>query len=293
MTENTRYETALKYAIIATTISFGIEVAGSMFSGSLSLLSDAGHMLRDVLALMLSFGAITVAHRLPTKTKTFGYHRVEILVALFNGIFLIFLGAWILWEAVIRFAHPISVNSQIMLPVAIVGLIVNVAVALTLLGSQDVNIRSAFVHVLGDTVASVGVIAAAIWITFTGQVWVDPVLSAVIALVIIASSVSILRETIGILLQFTPPGIHFDAVVKDIESVPGVSGVHNVHLWSLCSNINILDAHIYSCDPDVVNLEQIKQEIRHRLEKYMIRYSVLEFECEECPGCTIVKELRD
>ena len=283
----------MKYAIIATIISFAIEVVGSLFSGSLSLLSDAGHMLRDVLALMLSLGAITVARRLPTKTKTFGYHRVEILVALFNGIFLIFLGGWILREAVIRFANPVSVNSQIMLPVAVVGLAVNVAVAFTLLGSQDVNIRSAFVHVLGDTVASVGVIAAAIWITFTGQVWVDPVLSAVIAVVIVASSISVLRETIGILLQFTPPGVHFDEVVKEIEGVPGVSGVHNVHLWSLCSNINILDAHIYSCDPDVANLERIKRDIRHRLEKYAIHYSVLEFECEECPGCSVVKELKD
>jgi cobalt-zinc-cadmium efflux system protein len=160
-------------------------------------------------------------------------------------------------------------------------------------GSHDLNIRSAFLHVLGDTLSSVVVIAAAIWIALTGQTFVDPLLSIAIAVLIAISSFSLLREAFRILLQFAPTDVETEAVIRDIESVDGVDGVHNVHLWSLCSNINVLDAHVYSCETDVHRLESIKEEIKHRLEKYRIGHSTLEFECRECGDCRQIQELRD
>jgi len=147
--------------------------------------------------------------------------------------------------------------------------------------------------VLGDTLSSVAVIVAAIWIAFTGQTFVDPLLSIAIAILILVSSFSLLREAFRILLQFAPRDVDTEAVIRDIESVAGVDGMHNVHLWSLCSNINVLDAHVYSCETDLHKLEEIKQEIKHRLEKYRIRHSTLEFECCECGDCRIVRVLRD
>lgn len=186
-----------------------LEVAGGYLSGSLALLSDAGHMLRDVLALLLSLGAVIIAERLPTKTRTFGYHRVEVLVAFVNGLLLIVLAGAILWEAAQRLSAP-------------------VAVASILHGRDDLNVRSAFLHVLGDTLSSAGVIAAALWIALTGQTFVDPLLSGAIAVVILASFYPLLRETVAVLLQYTPSGLDFDEVVRAIEGVDGVKNVHNI-----------------------------------------------------------------
>jgi cobalt-zinc-cadmium efflux system protein len=180
-----------------------------------------------------------------------------------------------------------------MFGVAVIGLVANLAAMYVLHGSHDLNIRSAFLHVLGDTLSSVAVIVAAVWIAFTGQTFVDPLLSIAIALLILVSSFSLLRDAFRILLQFAPPAVDTEEVIRDIESVPGVDGVHNVHLWSLCSNINVLDAHVYSCETDLQKLEAIKQEIKHRLEKYRIRHSTLEFESCKCGDCRIVRELRD
>jgi cobalt-zinc-cadmium efflux system protein len=250
-------------------------------------------MLQDVVALLLSLGAIIIAGRLPSPSRTFGYHRVEIGAAVVNGFLLIGVSVMIASEALARFSHPRPIDSTLMFGVAVIGLAANLAAMYVLHGSHDLNIRSAFLHVLGDTLSSVAVIAAAIWIAFTGQTFVDPLLSIAIAVLILVSSVSLLREAFRILLQFAPRDVDTEEVIRDIESVAGVDGVHNVHLWSLCSNINVLDAHVYSCETDLPKLEAIKQEIKHRLEKYRIRHSTLEFECCECGDCRIVRELRD
>jgi cobalt-zinc-cadmium efflux system protein len=156
-------------------------------------------------------------------------------------------------------------------------------------GSHNLNIRSAFLHVIGDTISSVAVIAAAIWIALTGQVTADIILSGFITVMILISAAGLLRETVAILLQFTPRSVDFDAVVADMISVRDVSGVHHVHLWSLSSDINVLDAHVYSCERDASRIEEMKSEIKKRLEKYNIRHSTLEFECEECKDCAIVQ----
>lgn len=284
---------SLLIAIGLTATIFFAEVAGGLLSGSLALLGDAAHMLQDVAALLLSLGAIVIAERLPTPSRTFGYHRVEIGVAVVNGFALILVSALIIREAYERFLHPQPIDSGIMLGVAVIGLAANVVSMYFLHGSHDLNVKSAFLHVLADTISSVAVIAAALWIAFTGQTLADPILSIAISLLILVSSFSLLRESFSILLQFAPRGIDMDEVIREMESVPGVDGVHNVHLWSLCSNINVLDAHVYSCETDVRRLDGIKAEIKHRLERFRIKHSTLEFECRECEDCRLVRELRD
>ena len=283
----------LKLAIAFTATIFVAEVIGGLVSGSLSLLGDAAHMLQDTVALFLSLGAMIVAERLPTPTKTFGYHRVEIAAAVINGLLLIGVSVIIIWEAIDRFSHPQAINSTVMLAVATIGLLANLASAYFLHGSHDLNVKSAFLHVLGDTLSSVAVIVAGIWIALTGQTIVDPVLGIIIAVVILVSSFSILRDAFRILLQFAPKDVAVADVIAAVESVPGVSGVHNVHLWTLCSNINVLDAHVYCCEADPEVQETIKREIRHRLEAFRIGHSTLEFECRECSDARLLRELKD
>jgi cobalt-zinc-cadmium efflux system protein len=280
---------SLQLALVITSLFFIVELAGGLISGSLALVSDAGHMLSDVLALLLSLGAITLAARLPTKERTYGFLRAEIFAAFINSLLLMAVSGVILWEAGQRLLNPAPIQSSLMGAVAVIGLIANITVVFLLHGSHNLNVKSAFLHVIGDVISSVAVIAAAVWIAVTGQVIVDPLLSGFIAILIIASAAGILRETLEILLQFTPRSVDFDAVIADMTSVKGVAGVHHVHIWSLSSDIHVLDAHIYSCEPDMATIAEMKQEIRERLEKYHIHHSTLEIECEECQHCAIVE----
>lgn len=280
--QKTHYEKHLKFSIFLTSVFFGVEIVGGWISGSLSLLGDAGHMFRDVFALIISLSALNISKKLPSERKTFGFHRVEILAAFMNGIFLIAIGIWILLEAYHRFHSPKPIESTSMLIVAVIGLGVNLYVAQRLHGSHDLNIRSAFLHVLTDAVFSVAVILAAILICLTGKTIFDPILSSMISAVIIFSSLKIVKESLRILLEFTPKDIDFDQVFQDIQKVEGVKGVHDVHIWSLCSNINVLDAHVFTDETDMTEIQKIKSVIKQTLEKYNIRHATLEFECEEC-----------
>jgi cobalt-zinc-cadmium efflux system protein len=280
---------SLQIALAVTTIFFIIELAGGLISGSLALVSDAGHMFSDVLALLLSLGAITLAARLPTKERTYGFRRAEVLAAFVNSLLLIGVSAIILYEAYGRLLAPAPIQSGLMGFVAVTGLVANLYVALLLHGSHNLNVQSAFLHVIGDAVSSIAVICSAIWIAFTGQVIIDPILSGIIAVMIIVSAAGILRETVGVLLQFTPRSVDFDAVIAAMSSVPGVAGVHHVHIWSLSSDINVLDAHIYSCEQDMARIAVIKTGIRERLEKYHVHHSTLEFECDECRNGAVLE----
>jgi cobalt-zinc-cadmium efflux system protein len=287
------YRKSMKIALFITLVFLLVEIIGGLLSGSLALISDAGHMFSDVLSLLLSLGAMTLALQIPTKERTYGYHRGEIFAAFINSLLLIGVSGGILWEAYLRALNPTPVRGGLMLIVACIGLVANLGVVLLLHGSHNLNVRSAFLHVVGDTVSSLVVIVAAVWISITGQVIVDPILSGIIAILIVISSARILRETITILLQFTPNSVDFDMVVTDMTTVKGVDGVHHVHLWSLCSDINVLDAHVYSCERDVEKIEEMKHEIKERLKKYRILHSTLEFECEECKDCALVGHIKD
>ena len=280
--EHRDYTASLRAGILVTIIFFVIEVAGGYFSGSLSLLSDAGHMFIDASALLLSLAAIRAARSLPTKKRTYGLHRAEIVAAFCNGLFLIIVSVLILYEAIIRLAHPRPVDTTMMLVIALAGLAANVYIAYRLHGSKDLHIRSAFLHVAGDALTSLAVIGAAIWIAFTGQTIADPVLSGIIAIVILISAARVLLEAGAILLQFTPGDLDYDRVIQAMESVPGVDGVHDVHIWSLSSSIFILDAHVYSCERDATRIRNINRMIKEQLEGFQILHSTLEFECEDC-----------
>jgi cobalt-zinc-cadmium efflux system protein len=275
-------EKYLKIAIALTSFYFIVEVIGGLLSGSLSLLSDAGHMLRDVFSLFITLGAIRIAKRLPSKTKTFGYHRLEILAAFINGLLLVGISIWISSEAIKRFIEPLPVKSSLMFSIALIGLIVNLYVALKLRGSADLNIRAAFLHVLTDTLASTGVIFASIWIFFTGRTIIDPIVGVMIAIFVLFSAFAVIRDSLNILLEFTPKNIDFDSLVKDIEKIDGVEGIHDIHLWSLCSNLNVMDAHVFTNISNMDEIENLKGKIKTKLKKYKVKYSTLEFECEEC-----------
>jgi cobalt-zinc-cadmium efflux system protein len=281
------YGQRLRVGVIVTLVFFVVEVAGGYLSGSLSLLSDAGHMFIDTFSLLLALAAIQMTHTLPTKERTYGLHRAEIFAAFVNALLLIGVSGWILYEAYSRIADPRPVESELMLAVACIGLAANAYIAYLLHGSRDLNVRGAFLHVMGDTLSSLAVIGAAVWIMITGQTVADPLLSGVIAVVILVSAAGVLKETVTILLQFTPRDVDFDEVIRMIESVPGVAGVHDVHIWSLSSHIYVLDAHVYSCEPDLTRIEQVKGEIKRRLELFQILHSTLEFECEECRNAGI------
>jgi len=284
-------EHSLKIATALTFAFFGVEVVGGIVSGSLSLLSDAGHMLRDVLALIISLGAIGIAKRVPTKTKTFGYHRIEIFAALLNGILLLGIGAWVLAEAYRRIYNPLSIESTTMLIVAAIGMVVNSYIAFKLHGSSDINVKSAYLHVITDTLSSAAVIVASIWIFFTNQTIVDAVLAAGIAVFMLYSAFKIVKDSVHILLEFVPKNVNLDEVIKDVLSVKGVRGIHNVHLWALCSNVHVFDAHVFTTHRDMLRIEKIKKEIKERLKKYNIKHATLEFECEECTENEIVKNI--
>ncbi len=275
-------ERYLKTAIILTFGYFVVEVIGGLISGSLSLLGDAGHMFRDVISLSITLSALKIAKKLPSKTKTFGYHRVEILAAFFNGSLLIVISGWIFREAFQRFQNPVPIDSTVMFFTAFIGLVVNVYVAFILRGSQDINIRSAFLHVFTDALASFAVILASIWIFFTGRTIIDPILGGVIAIFVLFSAFTILRDSLNILLEFTPKGIDLDELVETIENIEGVEGIHNIHLWSLCSNLYVMDAHIFTNISAMSDIEKIKAKIKKSLEKDNIKHSTLEFECKEC-----------
>jgi cobalt-zinc-cadmium efflux system protein len=272
----------LKLAALLTVVFFLIEAAGGFISGSLSLLGDAWHMLRDVLALLISLSALNISERLPTKERTFGFHRIEILAALLNGILLVGIGVVMIVESAQRLRAPRPVEDAVMLAVAVVGLAANIFVAYRLHGSRDLNVRSAFIHVMTDAVSSVAVILAALLIILTGKTIFDPALGIVISIIVIISALGVIRESGSILLEFAPRGVDFDGVIRDMQAVEGVESVHHVHLWTLCSNINVIDAHIYTKEMDMARAEIMKAEIKSRLEKYDVRHATLEFECVEC-----------
>jgi len=290
--QENNYESSLKIAIILTFLFFIVEVVGGIISGSLSLLGDAAHMSRDVFALFVSLGALTISKKLPSKEKTFGYHRMEIFAALINGILLIGISIWIFLKAYHRILYPEPVNSKIMFVVALIGLLVNVYVAFKLHGSHDLNIKSAFIHVLTDTLSSGAVVVASIVIYFSNLTIIDPILGVAIGLFILISSYTIIRDSAHILLEYAPEDIDSDKLIKEMENVEGVKEVHNVHLWTLCSSVNILDAHIYTEIMDICKVEEIKNELKKiLLEKFNVKHATLEFEWEKCKVKGDIKHL--
>ena len=279
----------LKFTLAIVLTVMAVEIAGGIFSGSLALLSDAGHMLVDALALGLSMFAIRAARRPATATKTFGYHRVEILAALANGAILVLVSAYIFYEAYHRFLEPSAVKTPLMLTIAIIGLFGNLGGVLLLsrVRRRSLNVRAAFWHVLGDTISSVGVVIAALVILFTGRYMADAIAAVVIGIIILWGAVRIVRESANVLLESVPKDVETTQVIDFIQAVPGVNEVHDIHIWTITSNIYALSAHLVIDDQMVSKSMDIVRTVRQELaRRYNISHTTLQLECESCPtGC--------
>jgi cobalt-zinc-cadmium efflux system protein len=257
---------------IVIAISVGtllVEVAGGLLSGSLALLSDAGHVLTDLLALVLSLMAVRFASLPATPAKTYGYHRLEILTALLNGALLVAMSAAILYKAVRRFFDPVPIESSLMLVVALFGLLANLAGILLLSRApQTINLRGARMHVIADALSSVGVLVAGGVIALTGWERLDAIVGGVIALVVAAGSLQLVREAVDVLLEATPAGIDLDLVSRAIATVPGVVEVHDLHIWSITTGLPALSGHVRLDDSHTETsdemLNRIKQTVRDR-----------------------------
>jgi cobalt-zinc-cadmium efflux system protein len=270
--------------ILLTGSMMVVELIGGLFTGSLALISDAGHMLTHFLALLIALLAIIVATRSAPRRYTFGYYRIEILGGLFNAIFVIIISVFILFEAIQRVINPIPVAAFELLLISILGFLVNLATMFILHGSSqgDHNVKGAFLHVIGDTFSSIGVIIAAVIIMFTGWVFIDPMVSFLIAIIILIWGVQLIRTTTTILLQSAPEGYDIDELQKEIkEQFPEIRHIHDVHLWELTSGIYCMSMHLLVGEDCSVSATQtLIDNVNHFLcEKHGIQHTTIQVEC--------------
>jgi cobalt-zinc-cadmium efflux system protein len=276
----------LKIALVIVGVITAVEVAGGILSNSLALLSDAGHMLVDGLALGLSLFAMALARRPATASKTYGYHRAEIMAALTNGTILVVVSIYIFYEAYQRFLNPPQVRTPLMIAVAAIGLVANLVMVRLLRGKgrRSLNIKAAFWHIIGDTMSSVGVIIGGIIILFTGWYIADPIIAVLIGVIILWGAVRIVRESSDILLESVPRNINIDEVVTAIKSVPGVQDVHDIHIWTITSGLNALSAHLRIEDQTVSRSAEIVEAVNEHLSRdFGIQHTTLQLECQSCP----------
>jgi len=281
----------LIYSIIIVAITMLMEIAGGIISHSLALLSDAGHMLTDLFALILSW----IAHKFSAKKsdlqRSYGYHRLQIIAAFVNGLTLFLIAAVIIIESIKRFIFPVNVEWKVMLIIATLGLISNIIVFFILHSKceSNINIKSAVLHVIGDILGSVAAILASIIIMFTGWQIVDPILSVFVSVIILSSGYKILKNSCHILLEGTPEGVSAEEVKSEIVSkLPEVIDVHHIHAWSLSDNYFILTMHakIKQNGQHTNILYEIKKILLNRFE---IAHSTVEIEYDECVDSKILK----
>lgn len=277
------HEKRLIWAIAVTVIVLAGEVVGGLLSNSLALLSDAGHVLTDVFALGISLIAVVIGKRPSDYRATYGYQRIGILAALINGSSLIIIALLIFFETYRRFFSPPEINSDIMLWVAAAGLVGNIAMAKILGGGHvDLNIKSAWLHVLGDMVTSAGVIVAGLVIKFTGWYLADPVASGLVGIIIIYGGGRVIKDALWVFLELSPLGFHAEDISKMICSMENVLGVHDVHVWSIGHGVPAFSAHVLCSDRKISETDAIRKDIEDRLEHLGIRHTVLQMECAEC-----------
>jgi cobalt-zinc-cadmium efflux system protein len=283
-------EQRLLLALALTGLILLLEVAGGLWTGSLALLSDAAHILLDVLALALSYVALRVSARPADDRYTYGFHRVRVLAALANGALLVLVAFGIFREAWLRLQDPAPVLAGAMLTVAVIGLIVNLIV-MRVLGDHDhsdLNVHSAFLHVLGDTLSSVGVIAAGVLIFFTGWTWVDPLASVLIGIVIVVGSTRLLRSALHILAEGVPEGLTAREVAAAIKDVPHVAEVHDLHVWTVSPGYAALSAHVVLSDRSLAEAQSVQEDLKRvLLEKFGIHHTTIQFECVNCGQGTL------
>jgi cobalt-zinc-cadmium efflux system protein len=288
----TKMQRVLRFSLAATLAYVLLTLFAGLRAHSLALVSEAGHNASDALALVLSFVAVYFQARPATDKKTFGYQRAGVLAAFLNALTLVVIAIWIGVEAVHRFSQPTQVQPRIMMLVAAAGVVMNgVIAALLWRVSHDVNIRSVFIHMLGDTLSTAAVIVGGGAILLTGQSWIDPALSLAIAALILWSSIGIVRETLNILLEGTPRGISLSEIRSVLCAVEGVEDVHDLHVWSLGSQTHALASHVTIADIPLSESNRILERMKHTLsEKFHIHHTTLQFEhveCEVAHGCVM------
>jgi cobalt-zinc-cadmium efflux system protein len=275
----------LALSLVLTLIFVFIEVIAGIIGNSLALLTDAAHNFTDAIALGLSWFAIRLTTQPSNAQKTFGYHRAGILVALINSTTLVLISLGIFYEAWRRFMNPPEVQSGILIMVGLIAVVINLVTALLVRkGSEhDLNIRSAFLHLMGDVLSTVGAVIAGIIIYFTNANWLDPLVSVLIGFLIVYNAWGILRDAMDILLEATPRDIDTDKLVRDVMQVEGVLGVHDLHIWSLTENLRTMSAHILTDDLHIsegaIVQHQINEIVYHR---YNIGHATLQLECVDC-----------
>jgi cobalt-zinc-cadmium efflux system protein len=287
-----RTQSVLRFSLVATLAYVAITFVAGLRAHSLALLSEAGHNVSDFLALLLSFAAVYFQSRPASNSKTFGYQRAGVLAAFINAGTLIVISLWIAMEAVHRLSTPVAVQPKLMIVVAAAGVLMNGVIAALLWGvAQDVNLRSAFLHMAGDTLSTAAVIAGGAGILLTGQNWIDPILSLLIAALILWSSFGIVHETLNILLEGKPRGVSLPAIRSGMEAVEGVLNVHDLHVWSLGSQSRALACHVTIADIPPSESACILLKLNNVLcDRFHISHTTIQFEhigCHVLDGCVV------
>src|SRR5688500_17685644 len=275
----------LSISLFLTLAFVVIEAGAGIFANSLALLTDAAHNLTDVIALGLTWFAVRVTSQPANAQKTYGYHRAGILVALLNSTTLVLISLGIFYEAYRRFMSPPDVDSGVLIGVGLIAVLIILATALLIhRGSEhDLNLRSAFVHLMGDVLSTVGAVIAGVIIYFTNANWLDPLVSVLIGFLILYNAWGILRDVIDILLEATPRDVDIQAMVKDIAQVDGVLGIHDIHVWSLTQSLRTMSAHILTDDVHISAGAEIQHQINELLmHRYKITHATLQLECVDC-----------
>jgi cobalt-zinc-cadmium efflux system protein len=294
---NTGVEKRFIISIVLTVLILVAEVIGGIWTGSLALLSDAAHVFMDIFALGLSFLALRLSALPADDRHTFGYHRLEVLAALFNGVSLLAIALGIFWEGYQRWQAPVHVRSVELLIIAVIGLAVNLVVAFVLGGhahgdehgnghtqeNEDLNLHSAYMHVVGDAISSVGVIVAAVVIMLTGLEWVDPLVSVLIGGLILFSSYRVMRSSLHILIEGVPVGMSIQGVSDVIGKVPGVQEVHDLHVWSICSGNVALSAHLVLNDNGMQETRLLMAQVKQKLlSEFDIEHTTIQLDEGDC-----------
>jgi len=280
----------LVWSLAGTVLFIIVEAFAGIRAHSLSLLSDAGHNFTDALALLLAWFGVYFGRKPADSVKTYGYHRAGVLAAFVNALSLLLLAAYIIWESYRRWLSPQPVGEITMLVVAGAGFIVNSSIMWGLRAERghDVNIRSAWAHMLGDAVGSLGIVAGAVAIHYSGWERIDPLLSGLIGLLIVWTAWDVIKETLNILLEGLPRGLQLDQVTTAMRGVPDVLDVHDVHIWSLGSSTHALSCHVRIENVPLSESDCILQDLNRMLyERFRIQHTTVQFEHVNCPGCPI------
>jgi cobalt-zinc-cadmium efflux system protein len=275
----------LVFSILITLLFVFVEVIAGYFSGSLALISDAGHNFADALALIFAWYGVWIALKPSTARRTFGYHRVGTLAALVNSVSLVVIALLVFWEAIDRLRHPQLVHSTPMIIVAVMALVMNTVISLWLRGGakKDLGVRSAYVHMLGDAISAAGVVVAGLVVAFTGASIADAVVSILIGILILGSSWGILKESVNVLLEAIPAGMNMVEVEQTIANVHGVLEVHDLHVWTIGSGMVCCSCHVMVNEQSVRSGENVLRAVTEELEhNFGIAHTTIQVEVEGC-----------